>query len=184
MTLRAILDALVRVMAPILSFTADEIWSYMPSDPARPASVHLADFPRPDAAYVDAALAADWERLLDVRAAVTKALEALRQRGEIGHSLEASVRLAAVDGLGTLLESRRALLPDIFIVSDVEIAPPGHVGAESTLSGLVIEAGRAGGQKCARCWNWRRDVGSDPRFPTVCGRCAGVLASDDVRQPA
>ncbi len=182
--LYAILDALVRVMAPVLSFTADEIWSCMPVDSRRPASVHLADFPRPDPTLVDAGLAADWERLLDVRAAVTKALEALRQRGEIGHSLEASVRLGAADGLGTLLESRRALLADILIVSAVELLPAGQLAAESTLPGLAIEATRAGGQKCARCWNWRSDVGSDPRFPSVCGRCAGVLGSDDLRRPA
>ncbi len=182
--LYAILDALVRVMAPILPFTAEEIWSYMPADATRPASVHLADFPRPDPELVDAALAADWERLLDVRAAVTKALEALRQRGEIGHSLEASVRLGAADGLGTLLESRRTLLPEILIVSQVELLPSGALAGESTLPGLAIEAARAGGQKCARCWNWRLDVGSDPRFPTVCGRCAGVLASSEARPSA
>jgi isoleucyl-tRNA synthetase len=183
-TLHALLDGLVRVMAPVLSFTAEEIWSCMPGDEARPASVHLADFPCPDPTRIDAALAGDWERLLEVRAAVTKALEALRQRGEIGHSLEASVRLGAAGALGVLLESRRALLAEILIVSQVEVLPSEQVRGESTMAGLAIEVERAAGQKCARCWNWRLDVGGDPRFPSVCGRCAAVLASGDVRRPS
>ena len=180
--LYAILDALVRVMAPVLSFTAEEIWSCMPADEARPESVHLADFPRADPAFTDAALAADWERLLEVRAAVTKALETLRQRAEIGHSLEASVRLGAEGTLAALLEAKRAVLPEILIVSQVDVVPPAAVRGESTLAGLGIDAARAGGEKCARCWNWRRDVGSDPRVPSVCGRCALVLASGDARR--
>jgi isoleucyl-tRNA synthetase len=181
--LYAVLDALARVMAPVLSFTAEEIWSCMPADERRPASVHLADFPRPDPTLVDTALAADWDRLLEVRAAVTKALEALRQRGEIGHSLEASVHLGADGALGALLESRRGLLPEILIVSHVELLPAARVSGESTLPGLGIAVARAGGQKCARCWNWRLDVGDDARVPSVCGRCARVLASGDVRRP-
>ena len=75
-------------------------------------------------------------------------------------------------------------LPEILIVSQVELLPSGALAGESTLPGLAIEAARAGGQKCARCWNWRLDVGTDPRFPTVCGRCAGVLASSEARPSA
>ncbi len=180
--LLAILDALVRVMAPVLSFTADEIWSFMPAADGRQPSVLLADFPRPDAALADATLAADWDRILEVRTAVTKALEPLRRAGEIGHSLEARVRLAAGGELGQLLASRRALLADVFIVSQVELVAPGALTGESPLPGLAGAVDRAAGTKCARCWTWRTDVGADARFPSVCGRCARVLGSGDVRQ--
>jgi isoleucyl-tRNA synthetase len=175
-----VLEALVRLMAPILSFTAEEIWSYMPAGPGRTPSVHLTDFPAPDPDLRDARLAADWERLLEVRAAVTKTLEGLRQEGRIGHSLEARVRLAATGALGELLAARRALLAEILIVSQVELEPPGALGAPSTLAGLEITAERAHGEKCARCWIYRLDVGSDRRMPTLCGRCAAVVASAGV----
>jgi len=179
--LLAILDAMVRVMAPVLSFTAEEIWSYMPAAAGRPASVLLTDFPQPDPAFVDAQLAADWERLLEIRAAVTKTIEGLRQRGEVGHSLEARVLLGADEPLATLLAGRAERLAEIFIVSQVELRPPGEVSGESPVAGLRVAAERATGDKCARCWNWKSDVGSDPRVPTVCARCARVLASADTR---
>jgi isoleucyl-tRNA synthetase len=175
-----VLEALVRLMAPILSFTAEEIWGYMPADPERPPSVHLTDFPVPDPLLRDARLAADWERLLEVRAAVTKTLERLRQDGVIGHSLEARVRLAATGALGELLAAHRALLPEILIVSQVELEPPGALAAPSGLAGLEIAAERAHGEKCARCWIYRLDVGSDRRLPTLCGRCAPVVAGTGV----
>ncbi|HEY2388285.1 MAG TPA: isoleucine--tRNA ligase [Candidatus Binatia bacterium] len=179
--LLAILDAMVRIMAPVLSFTAEEIWGCMPAAPGRAASVLLADFPQPDPALVDGELAADWERLLEVRAAVTKTIEGLRQRGEVGHSLEVRVLLAADEPLATLLASWRERLAEIFIVSQVELRGPGEVSGESPVAGLRVAAERAEGDKCARCWNWKTDVGSDARVPTVCGRCARVLASADTR---
>ncbi len=173
--LHGILDAMVRVMAPVLSFTAEEIWSCMPAMAGRPASVFLADFPQPDPAFVDTKLAADWERMLEVRAAVTKTLEALRQRGDVGHSLEARVVLGAEGPVAEILESRRALLPEVFIVSQVELRRGGEGSSASSSNGVAVSAERAAGEKCARCWTWRSDVGADPRVPDVCGRCAGVL---------
>jgi len=175
-----LLDAIVRLMAPILSFTTEEIWSYMPADPARPPSVHLADFPVVEPDLRAPQLAADWERLLEVRAAVTKALEELRRRGEIGHSLEAQVRLSADGTLGALLAGRCALLPEIFIVSRVELLPAGVLAAASAIPGLAVEVAPAAGEKCGRCWNYRADVGSDRRFPTLCGRCVRVPAAVEV----
>ncbi len=173
-----VLDALVRVMAPILSFTAEEIWSCMPADPSRPASVHLTDFPRADPALRDAELARAWDQLLEVRGAVTKTLEDLRKRGEIGHSLEASVQLAAAGALADVLTARRALLPEIFIVSRVELVAAGAIPA--TTAGLGVAARRIEGAKCARCWNYRPDVGDRREFPALCGRCAAVVAAGDV----
>ncbi|MGH7894575.1 MAG: class I tRNA ligase family protein, partial [Candidatus Binatia bacterium] len=175
-----LLDGLVRLMAPILSFTAEEIWDYMPADPARRSSVLLADFPAVDPALRDPQLAADWERLLDVRGAVTKALEGLRQRGEIGHSLEARIRLAAAGSLGELLASRGPMLPEILIVSQVELQAAGTLASPSLVADLEVAAERAGGEKCARCWNYRIDVGSDRRLPMLCGRCARVVTAIEV----
>ncbi len=179
--LLAILEAMVRIMAPILSFTAEEIWSCMPAVAGRPASVLLGDFPQPDPAFVDGRLAADWERLLEVRAAVTKTIEGLRQTGVVGHSLEARVALAAAEPLATLLNARRERLAEIFIVSAVDLRPAEEANGESPIAGLRVSAERATGEKCARCWTWRSDVGSDARVPTVCGRCARVLATVETK---
>jgi isoleucyl-tRNA synthetase len=165
-----LLDALVRLMAPILSFTAEEIWAHMPPDPARPPSVLLADFPEVDPALRDPALAADWERLLEVRSAVTKALEGLRQRGEIRHSLEAHVRLAAEGALGELLAARRDLLADALIVSRVDLVPAGALAGAP--AGLAVAARRIDGVKCPRCWTYRA-----PAAGALCARCAAVLAA-------
>jgi isoleucyl-tRNA synthetase len=173
--LHRVLDALVRMMAPILSFTAEEIWEHMPADAGRAPSVHLADFPVVDAALQDEELAARWERLLEVRSVVTKALEELRQRGEIGQSLEARVRIAAHGTLASQLAAHDALLPDVFIVSAVELVTAPAAGAE-----LAVEVARVGGERCARCWCYRADVGSNRRFPPLCGRCARVLVAADV----
>jgi len=173
--LHTILDALVRLMAPILSFTAEEIWGYLPADAARPPSVLLADFPAADPALRDARLAGEWDRLLEVRSAVTKALEELRKQGTIGHSLEAEVAIATNGNLGELLAARRGLLSDVFIVSSVELRPAGSLPVPAGGGDVAITAKRAGGAKCARCWNYRSDVGSNERFPPLCGRCAGVL---------
>jgi isoleucyl-tRNA synthetase len=172
-----LLDALVRLMAPILSFTAEEIWGYLPADSTRPPSVLLADFPDVDPTLRDEQLRAEWESLLAVRSAVTKTLEGLRSRGEIGHSLEADVRIAAVEPVGAVLAAHRDLLAEVFIVSRVDLVADGTLAGPSLPPGVVVAASRVDGEKCQRCWNYRSDVGHDARQPTVCGRCAEVLAA-------
>ncbi len=168
------LDLLTRLMAPILSYTADEIWSYVPGD--KPASVFEAGLPAVDGALVDDGLAAKWERLLAARTAVTKALETARQQGAIGHSLDARVRLAGNDGLHPLLEEQRELLPALFIVSQVELAADLDAQYTSPLAAdirVAIESAR--GAKCERCWNYREDVGGNAEHPGLCGRCATAV---------
>jgi isoleucyl-tRNA synthetase len=168
-----IVNALVRLMAPILSFTADEIWSYLPGD-ARPASPMLVGFPAAD--FRDDAVAEKWERLLAVRAAVTKALEEARQSGAIGHSLDARVSLGAADGLRSLLEQETAMLPALFIVSQVALRT--DLGAEAMsplMPGLKVQVERARGGKCERCWNYSEAVGRDPTHPGLCERCLPVI---------
>ncbi len=149
-----------RLLAPILSFTADEIWENIPgsSEP----SVHLAEFP--EAAEVDGDLMARWEKLFDIRSMVQKALEEKRGEKMIGASLEAKVRLRASGETYSLVERYRDQLESIFIVSEVEL----H---QSDMETLRVEVERARGAKCERCWNWSETVGEDVRFPTLDSRC-------------
>ncbi|MBP1684090.1 MAG: Isoleucyl-tRNA synthetase [Deltaproteobacteria bacterium] len=171
--LREIVEALTRLMAPILSFTAEEIWTHLPAD-RRPPSVFLAGLPEP--ARQDAQLAAKWERLLAVRAAVTKALEEARQSGSIGHSLDARVHLSARNGLRALLEGEVRDLPALFIVSQVQLVDdlPGHT-VSPLLAELSVQVAPALGGKCERCWNYSEAVGRDSVHPGLCERCADVM---------
>jgi len=179
-----VLDALVRLMGPILTFTAEEVWAHMPGVGKAP-SVHLTDFPEADPAWLDPGLEAGWERLLAVRGEVSRALEQARAAKLIGASLDACVRLYVE---GAARESLRGedLLRDLFIVSQVERVDgpppagletgPGRVVLrETALAGLAVEVRRAGGAKCARCWVWSEMVGRDSEHPTLCERCLGVI---------
>jgi isoleucyl-tRNA synthetase len=168
-----IVRALAGMLAPILTFLAEDVWRALPGA-AADGSVLLTTFPSPPAEWLDDALAARFERLLAVRAAVTKALEAERQAGKIGHSLEARVVLAPPAELVDLLREHEAFLPELFIVSQVELAE-GPLPETPLLPGLGVAVAPAAGEKCARCWNYRLDVGSVPAYPGACGRCADVL---------
>jgi isoleucyl-tRNA synthetase len=170
-----ILDVLTRVMAPVMSFTAEEVWISMPAGD-RPPSVLLAGFPTE--AYRDDRLAEKWERLFAVRGAVTKALEEARQAGHIGHSLDARVRLSAAGGLRPLLEQETEALPALFIVSQVQLA--NDLGEDLTspiLSELRVHIEGARGGKCERCWNYSEVVGTDLTHPGLCARCLQVMRS-------
>jgi isoleucyl-tRNA synthetase len=170
--LNYIADALARLLAPLLVFTADEIWENLPEfkSGALPTSVHLAEFPltRRDR---DTGMQARWERLFEVRDAVLRALEEARAAKLIGSGLEAHVRLAAERGTHDLLEQYRADLRYLFIVSQVSVTllPEGE-------SGVRVSVERAEGQKCERCWNYSTRVGEFARYPTVCERCVEALA--------
>jgi isoleucyl-tRNA synthetase len=172
-------DALVRLLAPVMSFTTDEIWGYLPATSGRKESVHLEQFPAPEdltgevpAGFDAAALETDWRVLLSVRDEVLKVLEAARSEKRIGSGLEAQVRLSAPDSLYPALDRYRDQLRYVFIVSDVQLEKlPGSNGE----SGLKIEVFEAPGQKCERCWNYSTHVGEDKAYPTVCERCSAVL---------
>jgi isoleucyl-tRNA synthetase len=171
----AIVDTLVRLMAPILSFTAEEAWGYVPGSGAT-ESVFLAGILPPPAAWRDDALATRYERLLAVRAAVTKAIEEARQAGLVKQSAEALVVLDAtrVDGLLPLLTPRLAELPALFLVATVELREAADAPESALVPGLRVRVERAGGSKCPRCWTVR-PLGEDSRHPDLCARCAGVL---------
>ena len=173
-----VLSALLRLLAPILSFTAEEAWRHLPGGKAE--SVHLERFPEVPLAWLDDTLEHEWRRLLEVRREIAKALETARARGLIGSGLEAAVTVAqAPEDLPDLLARKRDLLPTLLIVSRVSLAPgdePAAVQYESQeIPGLVIGVDHARGAKCARCWMWTEGVGADVEHPTLCERCVAVL---------
>jgi len=162
-----IVDALARILAPILAFTADEIWEHIPrgSNAEMSVSVHLATFPEPE--HSDAELIAAWNRLFAVREEVLGELEKARTNKLIGSSLEATVVIQPSAQDAELLEKYASQLRYLFIVSQVELGS----GADANR----IEVRRADGAKCERCWNYSTRVGEFERYPTVCERCAAAL---------
>jgi isoleucyl-tRNA synthetase len=171
-----ILSGMTRLMAPILSFTAEEIWETLPGD-GKEASVHLAAFPAVDDSVLDDTLEASWDRLIEVREQVQKVLEQARRDKVIGHSLDAAVTLAAKGKEKELLGRYAAELSDIFIVSKVTLAdaaPKGAIASE-TVPGLSVAVAKAAGGKCPRCWNYTEDIGTDAAHPEVCASCAANL---------
>ena len=172
-----VLETMVRLMAPILSFTAEEVWEHIPDHPGKTESVHLADMPRVDEDLVDEELAERWDRLLQVRAAVTKALEEARREKTIGHPLDAEVRMFAASGLYDLLAAYQDLLREVFIVSRVELAegdPPPDARV-TDLEGLALEVKTEAAPKCERCWVHDESVGTIPDHPGICRRCLNAL---------
>ena len=171
-----IAEAMTRLIAPILSFTADEVWQHLPKMEGRLSSVHLELFP--DLAEIVpgniASLEADWEQLMKVRQLVMLELEALRLAKSIGKSLDAGVRVIATEGSPEALVLRQYedALAEFFNVSQASVQV---VGATRQQSAMLIEAQVASGAKCERCWRVVADVGADTRWTTVCARCASAL---------
>jgi isoleucyl-tRNA synthetase len=164
--------ALVRLVAPLISYTAEEVWQHLRKPAGAPDSVHLALFPEPEeltAGLTEAQLsrAQNWDRLMPVRDAVLKSLEAARQEKRIGAPLEARVRLRADAGTLPLLEEYAAELPGLFIVSEVALDGPADE--------IAVTVERASGAKCERCWKYTTDIGANPEFPTVCAPCAEAV---------
>jgi isoleucyl-tRNA synthetase len=173
-------EALVRLLAPIMTFTCEEIWQYLPQVAGREESVHLASFP--SAAEIAAegnsqasasgfASGDDWNTLRSVRDVVLKALEEARNNKLIGGGLEARVYLTAPDPMYSVLKRYEGQLRYLFIVSAVKLVQ----GAGNGTGGVQVEVTRADGAKCERCWNYSIYVGDDENYPTVCERCSAVL---------
>ncbi len=167
--LHRLLYALVRLCAPILAFTTDEVWRHMGLD----GTVHTALFPEPAELTIGITdeqrkRAENWDRLMEVREDVLKSLEVARQEKFIGAPLEARVRLSANGDLYPLLETYAAELPSLFIVSQVELAP----GSEGSIE---VKVERAAGSKCERCWKYKTDIGSNASFPTICATCSEAV---------
>jgi isoleucyl-tRNA synthetase len=168
-----VLSAMTRIMAPILSFTAEEIWDHLPAFAGKTESVHLADLPKPDPALIDEALAARWSRLLEVRGQVLKALEEARREKKVGHPLDATVALYADAETGAFLAPYVNELRDILIVSRVDLMT-GQVPAEASptdLAGLAVRVSPSEAAKCERCWMHAEGVGAYADHPGLCHRC-------------
>ncbi len=177
-----LLVALTKLMAPVLSFTADELWRMLPEAARKSpdaSSVHGAAFPDPNPKWVDEHLAQRWERLLYVRTVVQGALEMRRREKLIGAPLEAKVLLVATRQSHEILKS--ADLPALFIVSQAElelvqtIPMEGMLLSEPGAGFAVRDIVRAVGSKCERCWNYRPAVGTFKDHPTLCDRCLEAI---------
>lgn len=173
-----ILDELVQLMAPVLAFTAEEIWQGLGSRPC--ASVHIARWQPLPEEYSDSSLLERWRVLLDVRRTVSKALEEARTDKLIGSSNEAVVQLFVDEETKACLEPFEVLLPMLFIVSEVDIQPlgsgaQGSVGNGSSVTAKVV---RASADKCERCWRHSDTV--NPDNGNLCARCFEVVSSHKV----
>jgi isoleucyl-tRNA synthetase len=173
--IESIFRAVTLWLAPILVFTAEEAWM---SRYPYAISVHLESFPSIPAAWRDAALEARWDKIRQVRAVVTGALELARADKKIGSSLEAAPKVYIADAeLRTLLQ-RSIDFAEVCITSDAEIVPgegPDGAFRLQDVPGVAVVAQRAEGRKCARSWKYSLQVGSDPDFPDVTPRDAAAL---------
>lgn len=158
-----LLDHLVRIMAPITSFLAEETLTYLPGE--KPESVFLLEFPKPNSAWDNQDLARDMAALFEVRSDVSKSLENLRQQKVIGSGLDAQVIVTAEGPKMEVLKRHVSLLPEFFIVSQVSLK----------MGGYQVETKKAEGEKCERCWYYSTDIGTSPQFPTVCPKCTKAL---------
>jgi isoleucyl-tRNA synthetase len=189
-----IANGLVRLAAPILVFTAEEIWKYLPKSADDPESIHMSVFPEEQALRtgISTEKVAEWELLSKVRSEALKALEAARNAKRINSGLEAKVIFElftseAEASLLVLLRKYAHWLPALLIVSQVRV-PPDSAGPLNTrvlhadtfrseaIPGLGIRVIPAEGAKCERCWNYSTHVGENKRYPTVCERCTEALA--------
>ena len=184
-----ILESMVRLMAPIFSFTCEEVWKFMPKgtvpdlrtersgvvesglSPAnREESVHLASFLSPKEEWKDEELLKSWDMLRSVREEVLKVLEVARREKMIGNSLEAEVTLYVPEELYKFLKGYEEQLKYIFIVSNVILY------SEDRGKPVEVTVAKASGQKCERCWNYDISVGASGEHPTVCNRCVGAVS--------
>jgi len=163
------------MLAPILAFTAEEIWSFMPhACDDDTGSVMFNEMPA-ETAGGDAAFMERWKQLHAIRDDVQKALEAARTAKVIGSSLEAEVELYGTGDLLSFLQQTEALLPSLFIVSKVTVREGDSGACRGDVEGLSVTVAHAKGEKCTRCWSFSDTVGKDAQHSALCSRCAGVM---------
>ena len=188
-----ITEALVRLVAPILTFTADEIWEHLPAVEGRPISVHLALFPKPKEIFSEdpVKLLEEWKTILQVRDTALSYLEQKRQDKIIGKALDADVVLHAKGAQLDLLRRYEPYLKEVFNVSLVKVTedfgiPISKTGERVVVSfsgGLQCEVLPASGHKCARCWNFMPEVSSYGIWENVCTRCQSALREMGIEPP-
>ena len=177
-----ILSAVARLAAPIISFTAEEIWSYMPHTSSDDKdSIFLNQMPEKSNLKVSADFEEKWNLIYDLRQSVNKALEIKRNEKIVGKSLEAEVDLYCGD-LFNKINGFVEELAEIFIVSGVKAFAEGSgefdaqtLGAQGEAASVTVTVKKATGEKCDRCWTYSETVGKDAEHPTLCARCASVV---------
>lgn len=174
-----ILTTLVRLVAPVLCFTSEEVWQALPNKEEREWSVHMSDMPKVNEAYLDKALDEKWKKRLAVRSVAMKALEEARQAKVIGHPLDAEVTVYADGEAYDIVKAMEKELADFLLVSQTHIVEGTATAPENTASNEegTVKASVAVCTlaKCERCWKRSADVDADPKHPGVCARCAHVL---------
>lgn len=171
-TMYIILDALVKILTPMICFTAEEIWKAMKhKSDEQVESVMLTDFPKANDMYDNEELSAKWDKILKLKDLVAKELENARAEKTIGHSLNAKVTIFANDDEYNFLKENIDLLRTVFIISDLEVLKNERKDEEK----LGIKVEQAHGEKCERCWMYSTTVGEDKENPTICHRCSEAL---------
>lgn len=174
-----ILDTIARLVSPILAFTADEIWQFMPHTDDVDAR-HVVYNAIPDAkGEYDEEFMARWAKIHEMRDDVKKALELARADKVIGASLDAKVALYAEGELYDFAASVKDILTTVFMVSDFELIKGEGGSFKGEVEGMSVTATHAEGEKCARCWSFGNTVGADAEHPTICERCAKVIKTID-----
>ncbi len=177
--LNEIINALMRLIAPVLTFTSEEIYRYLPKAADAPVSVQLLDMPPVRPEWTNKMLAEKWTRIFAVRERISKALEEARKSKAIGHSLDACVELYADAERFAEIEAMGQDWAQLCIVSAFRLYGPGTAlpAGLTQEDGLAVRVTAAEGEKCERCWIYSETVGSDPEHPTLCARCAAVMKS-------
>jgi len=176
--MKEVLEAMVRLLAPILTFTAEEVWLTLPACPGKAESIHLMQFPDVNGSLVQPELAEKWKTLIAVKGEVGKAIETARQNKVVGHSLDAAVVIAAPEKLRPLLDAHVEDLRALLIISDLCVVDEwgtGEAYRSAEIPGLLVGVSRAKGAKCNRCWNYSGTVGANAEHQTICARCLGNL---------
>ena len=172
--LTEVLKVLVRVISPVLSFTADEIWERIPEALKEETSVHLSSWIEANPEYKNEELDKKWKKIHELRKEVNRKLEAERQEGLIGHSLDAMVLLNITNEEYIFLKDyTEGEVADLFIVSQVKFV--NELLGNSEIEGISIGVKKASGEKCERCWKYDEEVGKHSVHTDVCPRCASVL---------
>lgn len=171
-----VLTSIVRMLAPILAFTSEEIWKYVPhSSKLNPQSVMLNDMPVKTEIEFSKEDEELWERLLAIRTEAQKALELARADKTIGASLEAKLTLYAGGELFEIANNNKELLRTILILSEFAVSETGVGEYKTEIEGCTLSVSRAEGEKCERCWTRTKTVGSHSAHPTLCARCAEII---------
>jgi len=169
-TIYHVADYLVRLIAPVLVFTSDEVWQFMPK--RKQESVHLAPLPQVKNEWIDEGLEKKWDTLLTIRGEIAKAMETARKDKIIGHPLDARISVVPPKETEQLVQQEASTLKEILIVSQLAVGSGEGAAFESAeIPGLKVWVSPAKGKKCERCWNFSEQVGKHEKHPALCERC-------------